>query len=160
MHLVCAESTLLKIDEQTMLSQFFQYSLHRLDVLRTCVLHVDEYIIKINNTKDIQLFSQRLIDVRLERCRGIREPEWQYLIFEVIITSPERSLSFITLLDAKPMICSSEIQLSVSFGHGQSINEFPNKRKRVPVFDRDHIQSSIVYAESQAPAGFPNRQDR
>lgn len=41
------------IDEQTVLSQFVQDPLHGLDVLSTCVLRVDEYIIKIDNTKDI-----------------------------------------------------------------------------------------------------------
>ena len=57
-------------------------------------------------------------DIRLKRCRGIRKLEWQNLVFEVIITSPECSFSFIILLDAKPIICSSEIQLGVSFDHG------------------------------------------
>ena len=96
----------------------------------------------------------------LKHCRGIRKPEWQNLVFEMTIASPECSLSFITLLDAKPMICSSEIQLGVPFDRGQSIDGFPNKRERVPVFDRNYIQPSIVYAESQALAGVSNKQDR
>ena len=86
-------------------------------------------------------------DIRLKRYRGIRKLEWQNLVFEVIITSPECNFSFIILRDAKPIICSSEVQLGVSFDHGESINQFFNKRKRVPVFDRNYIQSSIIYAE-------------
>ena len=53
MHLVYAETTLLKIDEQAMLSQFVQNPLYSLDVLSTNVLRVNENVIKVNNAEDI-----------------------------------------------------------------------------------------------------------
>ena len=75
------------------------------------ILGIDQYVIQVYNNKDIQLFSQNLVNVSLEGSRSIRKAKRHNLVFEVSVSGPENCLPFITFTNSHPIIGIDEIQL-------------------------------------------------
>ena len=65
------ELTLFQIGKKTILSQKIQYLLHGFHVTLVFIFGINEDVIQINNNKNIELFSQKLIDVALEASQSV-----------------------------------------------------------------------------------------
>ena len=78
------------------------------------IFGIDQYVIQIYGNKNIQLFSQNLVDISLEYSRSIKKAKRHDLVFKVAVSDLESSLSFITLTNSQSMIGIGEIQLGES----------------------------------------------
>ena len=92
------------------------------------MLGVDQYIVQVYYNKDIQLFSQNLIDVSLEYSRSIRKAKKHNLVFEVAVLGLKSGLPLITLTNLHLMIGIDEIQLGESLCLTKPIQQLANQR--------------------------------
>ena len=70
----------------------------------TKIFSIDHYDIQVYNNKNIQLFSQNLVNVSLKGSRSIRKAKKHDLVFEVAILGLESSFSVITFTNPHLMI--------------------------------------------------------
>ena len=138
------ESTLLQVGIQQELPELFQNPPYGCNVIIPIIINVNEDVIQIHDDKDIELFSKDLVDVSLEAYWCVCQTERYHLVLKVAVSSPERSLPLVPLADSHSMIGTSEVELGESFSSSQPIQRLPNQRQRVPVFDREVVEASII----------------
>ena len=77
---------------------------------------INNNIIKINNDKNIELFSHNLVNITLKASQCIEKPKMHYLILKMVILSLKSRFLFIALFNPPPMVYTCEIKLNKSFG--------------------------------------------
>ena len=143
-----------------MLPELVKYPAYGLNVRLSRVLSVDQYVIQIYNKKNIQLFSQNLVNVSLEGGRSIRKAKKHDLIFEITIPSLECRLPFIAFTNPYTIIDIGKIQLGKSFCPTELIQRLANQRQWISVFDSNIIEALIIHAKAEASIWLPVEKDR
>jgi hypothetical protein len=111
-------------------------------------LRIDEDVIEVHNAIFIKDASHHFINIGLERRRRVAKAKQHDHIFIIAVSRAERHLPFITLLDPNAVVCISQVQLSKELRVNQAVHQFINTRQRIPIFQRNHVQTSIVNAEA------------
>ena len=143
-NLFLMESTLLQVGIQQELPELFQNPPYGCDVTIPIIISVNEDVIQIYDDKDVELLSKDLVDVFLEACWCVCQTERHHLVLKVAVSSPERGLLLVPLADSHSMVGTSEVELGESFSSSQPIQRLPNQRQRVPVFDREVVEVSVI----------------
>ena len=94
-----------------MLLQLIQQPSNGLYIFFALVFSSDKDIIKVDNYKNVKLFSQDLIDITLNRGWYISQSKRYDLIFKMIIMSFEGRLLFISFPNFHLMVGMSQIKL-------------------------------------------------
>ena len=87
-----------------MLPEFVKYIAYGLNVRLAWIVGINQNVIQIHDNKNIQLFSQNLIDVSLEGSRSVRKIKKHDMIFEMTISSLDRRLLFVAFMNSHPII--------------------------------------------------------
>lgn len=75
--------------------------------------HSLEYIPGCHPNKDIQFFSQNLVDLSLQADESNEKNKRYYLILKVAVPDFESCFSFLIFSNSYPVISIGEIQLSI-----------------------------------------------
>ena len=105
----------LKVGKKSVFCQFLKNPSNGIDMSLTWVLCVHGDVIEVKNDKNIEFLGQDLVNIALETGRYIRQPKKHYLIFEVVVSSPESRLPFIALFYPHLMVSTCEVKLGESF---------------------------------------------
>ena len=144
------KTTFLQISKERVFLKLIQNLTHSLNVWLAWILGVDQYVIQIYDNKDIQLFSQNLVNISLKGSRSIRKTKRHDLVFKVSVLDPESCFSFITFTNPHLIIGISEIQLGESPCPTKPIQRLANQRQRILVFDGDTVKIPIIYTKVEA----------
>ena len=90
------------------------------------IFDIDQYIIQVYDNKNIQLFSQNLVNVSLEGSRSIRKAKRHNLVFKVSVFGLENYLSVITFTNLYLIIGIDKIQLGESLYPIEPIQQLAN----------------------------------
>ncbi|KAF1980656.1 hypothetical protein K402DRAFT_343954, partial [Aulographum hederae CBS 113979] len=90
----------------------------------------------------------------------VAEAERHHHVFKKSPSCREGGLFLISWGYPEFVECRDDIELGVMVCLTQLSQGFLNERWRVPVFDRDGVQRSIVYANTESSIGFLDHQDR
>ena len=97
--------------------------MHMLHMLRF-ILRINENVVKICDDKNIQIFSERIVDQFLTCRWGVRELERHDRILVKFISSSKNYHLFLLFFDAYQIVYSSKIYFDEDFGFLQSVLQF------------------------------------
>jgi hypothetical protein len=76
------------------------------------------------------------------------------------IAGPKSRLSLVSFTNSYPIICILEIQLYKNLGFSEPVKGLINKRKRMPILDRDLIESTIIDIKAQPSILLGNKKNK
>ena len=112
---VFVKTTLLDVGKNAIFCQFFKNPSNGINVNLAWVFSLDDNIIKVKNDKNIEFFSQNLVNIALEAGPCIGEPKRHYLLFEMAISSLKSRFPFIALFYPHSMVSTHKVKLSKLF---------------------------------------------
>jgi hypothetical protein len=126
----------------------------------TFISGVNKDNVQINNYEIIQESYKCSIDICLKCGWCISQPKRHYKIFKMAIAGPESRLLFVFFTNSYPIIYILEIQLCKDLGSSEPVKSLINKRKRMPILDRNLIESIIIDTKVQPSILLGNKKDR
>ena len=123
--------------------------MYNFNVWLAWILGVDQYIIQVYNNKDIQLFSQNLINIFLKGSQNIRKAKKHDLVFEISILDPESCFLFIIFTNFYLIIGISKIQLGKSPYLAKLIQQLVNQKQQILIFYGNIIKILIIHTKAK-----------
>jgi hypothetical protein len=105
---------------------------------------INENVVEIRRTEDIQKESQRVVDEMLKCRRSVREFERDYESFEQLLSCSKDGFPFVLFCHSQKIIDVSNIQSRIISSGAQLVQSLLNQRKRVSILDDFPVELSIV----------------
>src|SRR3954447_8802552 len=121
---------------------------------------IDQDIVEVNYNVVVEERTEDVVDKTLEGGRGVGEAERHYCEFVMTIARAKGRLWNILILDADLVVARAKVEFGEYFGALDSIKDLIYARKRVPIFDGQFVQCSIVDTHPQDSVFLFNKQDR
>jgi hypothetical protein len=102
------EFALGRVDVQLPLAQPFEDGTYML-LVRSVVVTVNQDVVEIDHTDDVNEANQGPVDVGLERRWGICKAKGHNSVFEMAVSGTKRSLPLIACADPKPVVCILQV---------------------------------------------------
>ena len=112
------------------------------------VFGVDKDVVKIDDTELVQVVIEDLVDVGLERGRGVGQSERKDTVFKVPVPGLEGRLPFVAFLNAYQVLRRADVQLGVHLRPDEAVEGLTDKRQGVTILNRNPVKAPVVDAES------------
>src|SRR4051812_31606640 len=112
--------------------------------MRFEVRTVDQDVVEVNYNAVVEEGTEDVVDKTLEGCRGVGEAERHYCELVISVARAKGRLWHILILDANLVVARAKVEFGKYFGALDSIKDLIYARKRVPIFDGQFVQCSIV----------------
>jgi len=135
------------LDEQASLLEFLEYLADLFLVLFQCT-GVDQDVVDITNTKNIEIFTESIIHESLGSGGSISKPKGHDKKFKQPVSSSKSGFSFVAFLDTDLIKTGSEVKMCEVFATPDLIKSFFNPGQGGAVLDSNIVEGSIVDAEA------------
>ncbi len=134
------------------------WQLHIQSVFKQCVKHlvnmlsmfffwvwINEHVIQIHHTTDVNVWLQCAIYVGLKSSRSVNKVKKHNLILKLPVSSVKSSFPFVTLMNLNVMICVVNINFCETLHTCEALECLWQKREWVLVLNSNLIESSVVH---------------
>ena len=109
------------------------------------ILTIDQNIVQISHTKDIQIVKKRVVYKPLKSGRSIYGSELEHLWFVVSKWSTEcQEVLILRSCDLDAIKCLPNVKLCHDLAASDTGHSFLNKRNRILIFLCDCIEFSVI----------------
>src|SRR5436190_1274603 len=102
----------------------------------------DEDIIKVDYAEDVNVATERTVDIGLKGGRGISQTKGYYKVFVVLVAGTKGCFPLVTFPYPYPMVGVSKVDFREDNGTVEPVEKLVDERERVVVLDYEGIQAS------------------